>query len=284
MNDGQKDFYIPQKMKERRNFILWKLETDGKGKQSKIPYSALYDGKASTTNRATWTTYECAMERLKSGEYDGLGFVLDKDITFIDLDHCMDENGALTRLAKSIVDHFQDTFIERSQSGSGIHIFALGEVTKAVKTEKIEMYCTKRYAALTGNALNACDLAEAQERIDVLWNFSNRGKNTENTRGLPQCDVSLPVREIIEKAERSRNGQVFSALMNGNWKEFGIGDGTQSSADLKFANMLAFWCGCNEGVMREIFRSSQMFRGDRKMNLAIGKAVADCHTVYRGGG
>ena len=94
----------------------------------------------------------------------------------------------------------------------------------------------------------------------------------------------LSEREVIEKAENGKNGQVFLDLLNGNWKSLGIGDGTQSSADLKFANMLAFWCGCSEGIMRNIFRSSGMYRNERKMNLAIKKAIADCHTVYQGGG
>ena len=31
--DNMADFYIPPQMKKRNNFILWKLETDGKGKQ-----------------------------------------------------------------------------------------------------------------------------------------------------------------------------------------------------------------------------------------------------------
>ena len=46
--DNMADFYIPPQMKQRSNFILWKLETDEKGKQRKIPYSALYNGRAST--------------------------------------------------------------------------------------------------------------------------------------------------------------------------------------------------------------------------------------------
>lgn len=283
--DNMADFYIPPQMRQRSNFILWKLETDEKGKQRKIPYSALYNGKASTTNSRAWTSYENALQGLKSGKYGGLGFVLDKDITFIDLDHCKSNNGVLTPLAENIIDNFKDTFIEVSQSGNGLHIFVLGTVKKAVKTKEIELYSTGRYAALTGNAVNPVDLSEAQQRIDILYNYCNRGKKEkENTRRLPQCDLLLSEREVIEKAENGRNGQVFSDLLNGNWKCLGIGDGTQSSADLKFANMLAFWCGCSEDIMRNIFRSSGMYRNERKMNLAIKKAIADCHTVYRGGG
>ena len=70
--DKMADFYIPPQMKKRNNFILWKLETDDKGKQRKIPYSALYNGKASTTNGRTWTTYENALQCFKSGQYGGL--------------------------------------------------------------------------------------------------------------------------------------------------------------------------------------------------------------------
>lgn len=283
--DKMTDFYIPPQMRKRNNFILWKLEMGDKGKQCKIPYSALYDGKASTTNSRAWTTYENALQAFKSGKYGGLGFVLDKDITFIDLDHCREDNGVLTPLAKNITDSFKDTFIEVSQSGNGLHIFALGTVKKAVKTKEIEIYSTGRYAALTGNAINPIDLTEAQERIDILYDFCNRGKKkTENIRRIPQCELLLSEREIIEKAENAKNGQVFSDLLNGNWKCLGIGDGTQSSADLKFANMLAFWCGCSEGIMRNIFRSSGMYRNERKMNLAIKKAVTDCYTIYRGSG
>lgn len=279
----RKDFYIPPQMKKRNNFILWKLEADDKGKSRKVPYSALYEGKASTTNCKTWTTYERALQCLKSGGYNGLGFVLDGGITFIDLDHCRDADGSLTPLAENVIDNFQDTFIEISQSGSGLHIFALVTVAKAVKTKEVELYSAGRYAALTGNALNPVDLSEAQDRIDMLYDFCTKAKKkSENTGRLPQFELLMSEREIIEKAEGSRSGQIFMDLLNGNWKHLGIGDGTQSSADLKFANMLAFWCGCNEGIMCNIFRSSGMYRNERKMNLAVKKAVADCFTIYRG--
>ena len=32
------DFYLPPQMNKHSNFILWKLETDDKGKQRKIPW------------------------------------------------------------------------------------------------------------------------------------------------------------------------------------------------------------------------------------------------------
>ena len=270
-------------MKERKNFILWKLETDDKRRQRKIPYSPLYDGKASTTNPDTWTTYENAMESLKTGKYDGIGYVLDEGIVFIDLDHCRTADGSLTPLAHNIIHHFNDTFVEISQSGEGIHIFALGTIPQAVKTKTVEMYMTKRYAALTGNAVYPLDLTEAQERIDILYAYCSRGRaKAKERKPLPQVELLLSEQDIIRKATASKNGEIFEDLLNGNWQGYGIGDGTQSSADLKFANALAFWCGCDETVMQNIFRQSGMYRNDRKMHLAIRKAVRDCHDVYSG--
>ena len=270
-------------MKEQKNFILWKLETDDKGRERKIPYSPLYDGKASTTNPDTWTTYEKAMEALKTGEYDGIGYVLDKGIVFIDLDHCRAADGSLTPLAHNIICNFKNTFVEISQSGTGLHIFALGTIPQAVKTKAIEMYVSKRYAALTGNAICPVDLSEAQERIDVLYTYCNRGRSKqEKIKPLPQGELLLSAQDIICKATESKNGEIFEDLLNGNWQGYGIGDGTQSSADLKFANALAFWCGYDEALMQNIFRQSGMYRNDRKMNLAIQKAIQDCHEVYSG--
>ena len=81
---------------------------------------------------------------------------------------------------------------------------------KAVKTKEIELYSTGRYAALTGNAVNPLDLSEAQQRIDILYNYCNRGKKeTENTRRFPQLDLLLSEREIIGKPKMVGTDKCF---------------------------------------------------------------------------
>lgn len=44
------DFYILPQMNKHSNFILWKLETDDKGKQRKIPYVTKIVWRASFPN------------------------------------------------------------------------------------------------------------------------------------------------------------------------------------------------------------------------------------------
>ena len=269
-------------MRSKCNFVLWKLEILN-GRKCKIPYSANYNGRASSTNPRTWCSYKKALEALKTGQYDGIGYVFDKGITFIDLDNSIMPDGTLTELAQNVIDAFPDAFIEISQSGTGLHIFIWGEVPTAVKTKEIEMYSTGRYVALTMNAIQPLELVEAQKRIDTLYRWLNRNKPPEGKERLPQCvnsSLNLSEREIIDKAAAGNNGQVFVDLLHGDWKAYGFGDGSQSSADLKFCNMLAFWTRCNQSMMQSIFRSSGMYRNDRKMNNAIRKAINDCGSVF----
>lgn len=283
MDKNNPNYCLPKTMTSKNNFVLWRLEPDTKGRMRKVPYTPS-GRKASTTDPNTWTSYQGATKALQSGKYGGIGYVLDGGVVFIDLDHCIDGNGILTPLAQNIVDAFRDSYVEVSQSGSGIHIFALGQLTKAIKTQQIEMYDTGRYAALTDNVIIEADLAEAQDRIDTLYKFCTRGRKPPDTpKRLPPCLLPLSAQEVIAKAQHSKGGDVFTSLLSGNWQYLSIGDGTQSAADLALANTLAFWCQCNVGMMQDIFRSSGLYRNDRKMQLAINRAVRDCHTVYGSG-
>lgn len=283
MDNNNPNYCLPKTMTDKNNFVLWRLEKAAKGRARKVPYTP-YGRRASTTDPTTWTSYQTAISALETGKYDGIGYALDRGMVFIDLDHCIDGNGILTPLAQNIVDAFRDTYIEISQSGGGIHIFALGRLTKAVKTQQIEMYDTGRYAALTEDVIVQADLAAAQDRIDRLYKFCTRNRKPPDApKRLPPCLLPLSAQDIISKAQHSKGGDVFMSLLSGNWQYLGIGDGTQSAADLAFANTLAFYCQCNVEMMQDIFRSSGLYRGDRKMSLAINKAVRDCHTVYSGG-
>ena len=51
------------------------------------------------------------------------------------------------------INDFNGTYVEISQSGMGIHIFAKGEIEKNFNNqlEKVEMYQENRCIAMTGN-------------------------------------------------------------------------------------------------------------------------------------
>src|SRR5258705_9677212 len=67
---------IPDELKQWKRWTVWKLEqAAGRPKPSKVPYCADGGGKASTTNDATWATFDQALAAMTAGSYDGLGVV-----------------------------------------------------------------------------------------------------------------------------------------------------------------------------------------------------------------
>jgi len=111
------------------------------------------DGRqASVTNAATWTSYDDAQA---STVGDGLGFVLDGDgIVCIDLDHCL-HRGRLTSWGRAILESMPATYIERSPSGSGLHVWGLGNVERGhvhrFAGGAVEVYGRGRYMTVTGD-------------------------------------------------------------------------------------------------------------------------------------
>ncbi|MFJ9468340.1 bifunctional DNA primase/polymerase [Streptomyces caniferus] len=107
---------------------------------------------ASSTDPETWSRYRNAAASTAGA---GLGFVLDGDgLVCLDLDHCL-YGDRLAPWAQRIVDAAGPTWVERSVSGDGLHIWGLGELPHGrritVGTGTVELYGTGRYIAVTGD-------------------------------------------------------------------------------------------------------------------------------------
>ena len=132
----------------------WRVDKQGEGKWTKPPYQP--DGRpASSTDPATWAEFgECLLAYQLRG-FDGIGFMLAKSagIIGVDLDHCLDETGALEPKAQPIVDQF-NSYTEVSPSGDGLHIFVFGTFPEGMTGRKkgpIEVYAEGRYLTVTGH-------------------------------------------------------------------------------------------------------------------------------------
>jgi putative DNA primase/helicase len=111
---------------------------------------------ASSTDPATWSTYEAAVDALIMGNYDGIGIVLGGTLHGIDLDDCRDpQSGALSALAQEVLDRVEG-YAEVSPSGTGIKIFTHTNLdgSRTKKEVGVEMYKDGRYFTVTGHALN----------------------------------------------------------------------------------------------------------------------------------
>src|SRR5215470_19213663 len=72
---------VPVELKELRAWLPFKTQRrtgkDGKDKMQKVPYN-VGGRKADYTNPREWMMFEAALRMIRRGEYDGLGFVIDR--------------------------------------------------------------------------------------------------------------------------------------------------------------------------------------------------------------
>jgi hypothetical protein len=126
---------------------------------------------ASSTNPATWSSFEEAVFAVESGFYDYIGFVFnDNGIVGIDIDDGFDEDGILSDLAHDIISKCQ-SYTERSKSGRGYHIFVRGDIPFKGKNNLagVEVYKTARFFIMTGDlTMPYLHIRENQPALDHI--------------------------------------------------------------------------------------------------------------------
>ena len=290
--------YFPEFLKARRCWVLWKLEDakqkNGKTKKTKVPYCAnSLMKRASSTNSATWATFaECYRAfHLNTNTFSGIGCVLTQEmgVICIDIDHCIDsDTGRMNQKAAEILKQFSDSYSEISQSGTGLHIFALGVVPRSFKNseEGVELYCSGRFIAMTGDSVTHCDIINKQAAISEIF---SKYKTPEPIKECPEDRKPLPLNiddtQIIQKASRA-NPKFIKLYFNADgWAEW---FGSQSEADLCLCGTFAFWCNRDPEVIDRLFRSSALYRSkwdekhgaDTYGNMTIKRAIAGCSECY----
>ncbi|MSR58333.1 MAG: DUF3987 domain-containing protein [Planctomycetaceae bacterium] len=162
---------IPDELKALTQWVLWKIVVrDGKPTKEPFQVSGVH---ASSTNAATWTTFDDVYAAYMSGGYDGIGFVFAAGGGYvgIDFDGCRNpETGAIDYWAIASLEDFP-SYAEISPTGTGVKVFIKGDLPTektGAKTGKhnqvpgmgyggkkpgIEIYQRGRFFAVTGHAL-----------------------------------------------------------------------------------------------------------------------------------
>jgi putative DNA primase/helicase len=273
VNDYEK---IPDELKKLNQWVCWKKELKD-GKETKIPYIATSQTKASTTDQNHYRRFENAIKAVENNIHEGIGFVFCEtdSYLFIDLDHCIDEADNIEPQSKRIIE-ILNSYTEISQSGSGIHIIVKAELPEGSRNRKgsFEIYDSVRYACMTGNVLQGYPetIEERQEQINQIC-AEIFGKPEQKPSKREPSTINLSDQEIIEKASKAKNADKFNRLIAGQWQgEYP----SQSEADLALCCGLAFWTPDADQIDR-LFRQSGLYRGkwDRAdySNDTINKAL-----------
>ncbi len=251
-------------MRDLRQWLCWRSE-EREGKPTKIPYSPITGGRASSTTPETWAGYEEAVRACKEEGYTGVGFVFtpEDDLCGVDLDGCLDPlTEEIEPWAWTIIEEL-DSYTEISPSGKGVHILVRAALPEGRNRKgRFEAYDRGRYFTVTGRHL-AGSPQRIENRQEELQCVVRRVFGEESTNGHTKpVAVPEPVAnglsdsEVIQKALAASNSERFSRLWNGDTS----GYGSHSEADLALCGMLAFWTGGDASRIDSLFRQSGLYR------------------------
>lgn len=270
--------FFPDYTVNKKIWVLWRLEPDSNGRLTKVPYSGKYDGRASSKKPNTWSTFDKVVQKLErsDGYYGGIGLCVRKEdrLIFIDIDHCINDDGSYNDIARDIMDSIGDQYIEISQSGRGLHILVLGEIPRSFNNRKygVEMYDGGRIASLTGNAISRHEPSEATYAVKYIFSkYKTADPEPLAKRSIPISDYHSDewIIEHAYKQDRFRN------LYEGTHSY-----GSDSEADIALCGILAFWTNCDPEQMNSIFRSSGLYRKKWERtdyrNRTINMAIRNC--------
>ena len=296
---------IPLELKQLPHWVGWKyMQRPGEDHKRKVPINAMDGQPAKSNDPTTWCDFDTACLGKERFGLDGIGFMFSGDGIFgIDIDHCYNpETQELDPAAAEIIEMVQ-SYTELSPSGTGIHILCKGVLPEGRKRRgAVEMYSTLRYFTVTGNQFTGNQFgleypfSDCTERVAVMHR-KYLGEE-ETAAGAQKAALPMPagrgtnadmsVDAILRRMFDSKHGQKLQDLYNGSWERYGIGDGSQSSADQAFCNTLAFWCRCDAALMDAIFRRSGLYRQkwDKRRGaktygqITIDRAIKDCRDIW----
>ena len=154
---------IPKELQNLKQWVCSSLD-------SKVPMIATSPSAASSTNPASWSTFQEATMSVECGNYDSVGFVFnDNGIVGIDIDDGYDDDGFLSKTSSDIIGACR-SYTERSRSGRGFHILIKGDIPFKGKNNLagVEIYKQSRYFIMTGDVLLYDNIVENQEAIDYI--------------------------------------------------------------------------------------------------------------------
>ena len=179
---------IPEALKKRPCWVVWKAEGAPGDKPRKVPYTPKEPNKrASATDPKTWGSFEQAEFAYLIDDLTGVGVVLNGDgLVGVDIDNCV-SNGKASSEAMALLDKLGAAYIEVSPSGNGLRAIGYGEhldagVNGSLNGLKAEFYSTGRYLTITGNAIKAGPIRQLVGFKTTAESFRVAKKTKPNTK------------------------------------------------------------------------------------------------------
>lgn len=305
---------VPAGMSGLRRFVHWRLEQHPRGgKPAKIPCD-VRGGRIDPLDPDNWHT----LEEIQTGYGLGAGFVFCQEDgrAFVDVDGCRDpETGALSDVARGVLEWFPGAAVEVSQSGAGIHVFFRyrpGSIPPDHRNKcaaaGVELYTRWRFCALTGDQLAGdadADFSVTMPAFLQRFGLEPLPASTDTAAGADQVDERYTGKdwsddEVLDRMMRARGsvGARFGQRPHPQhlWHADPAALGAayphpdqpfdHSSADAALLSHLAYWTGRDGLRMERLFSRSALGQRDKWIRRpdyrrrSVHRAVNFCGRVY----
>ncbi len=253
---------------ELRRLNQWVCANEG----SKVPMQATRPYPASSTNPATWSSFDEAVGAVMDGYYDYIGFVFnDNGIVGIDIDDGYTPTGEVSLLAIDIVNECR-SYTEKSKSCRGFHIFVKGDIPFKGKNNLagVEVYKTARFFIMTGDVVfGLSEIEDNQTALDYITRvYFPETRESKSKAIAPR--IYNPVWECPKGCKRVRVKPHYPTIpdgcrnicltsLAGMMHSIGYTKG-QIYRELKYANSTACKPPLDDGELRSICNSVTRYR------------------------
>ncbi len=190
-------------------WILWKYVPVPGKKPRKMPYytngSPRRGVQGSADDRAMLSSFESARRVYLRGGWDGLGLAMlpDWNLTALDFDNCVDEQG---RVDPQVLEWVGITYAELSPSGRGVRAFMRGQLLSRKSLDRkpnLETFSNSGFVTVTGRVLPEVELTGSADVVcdltpGVLALYEERFGAGAAARGSPSAPAGEATSVVVE--------------------------------------------------------------------------------------
>jgi len=152
-----------------------------------------------------------------------------------------------------------DSYTEKSKSGKGFHTWIRGKIGKGYRRDGVEVYSQERFIISTGDVVLSKTI---ENREHMLLNMVTRMRPMQKVVELEELPEQFDDWYLLHMATSAANGDKFTKLFKGLWREDEFAFPSQSEADLALMSMFTFYSDCNEQC-RRMFRESGLGKREK---------------------
>ena len=161
---------IPEELRSKLGWGVWKAEPRPNGKVSKAPRSCATGGNIPSNDPSQRGTYAEAREAYQRGGFSGIGVFADRATTIVGID--IDNVKELVKEGEALKLWIEDYlvaggYLEQSPSGKGLRAFVKGKMAVSARRHGgLEIYADRQFLTVTGRGKG--QLINGQRHIDAF--------------------------------------------------------------------------------------------------------------------